>query len=133
SILSVFGLLALIGVVVNDSLVLVDYINRQHRAGTPLGKAVRSAGVARFRPVMLTSVTTYFGLLPMLSVKATTAQFLIPMGISLAYGILFATFITLLLVPVNIMIADDINRGIKKVIGWYVPQRPPAQEPQATT
>ena len=132
SILSVFGLLALIGVVVNDSLVLVDYINRQARAGIPLGQAVRTAGVARFRPVMLTSVTTYFGLLPMLSVKATTAQFLIPMGISLAYGILFATFITLLLVPVNIMIADDIKRGLVTIFRWYVPQRPPAQEPQTT-
>ncbi len=132
SILSVFGLLALTGVVVNDSLVLVDYINRQHRSGVPLAQAVRTAGVARFRPVMLTSVTTYFGLLPMLSVKATTAQFLIPMGISLAYGILFATFITLLLVPVNIMIADDISRGIKKIVSWYVPQRTPPQEPQAT-
>ena len=127
SILSVFGLMALIGVVVNDSLVLVDYINRQTRAGHALGHAVRDAGVARFRPVMLTSLTTFLGLLPMLSVKATTAQFLIPMGISLAYGILFATFITLLLVPVNILIARDIERGLKRVvggfIGWYLPPR----------
>ena len=131
SILSIFGLMALIGVVVNDSLVLVDYINRQHRAGKPLGEAVREAGVARFRPVMLTSLTTYFGLLPMLSVKATTAQFLIPMGISLAYGILFATFITLLLVPVNILIADDVRRALTRVVGWYTPSRGGGQQQPA--
>ncbi|MEM9172854.1 MAG: efflux RND transporter permease subunit [Pseudomonadota bacterium] len=110
SILSVFGLMALIGVVVNDSLVLVDYINRRHRSGVALYDAIREAGVARFRPVMLTSLTTFLGLMPLLSVKATTAQFLIPMGISVAYGILFATFITLLLIPVNVMIAEDVRQ-----------------------
>ncbi|MEM6817459.1 MAG: efflux RND transporter permease subunit [Pseudomonadota bacterium] len=128
SILSVFGLIALMGVVVNDSLVLVDYINRKHRAGTPLIEAAKMAGVARFRAVMLTSLTTFLGLLPMLSVKSTTAQFLIPMGISLAYGILFATFITLLLVPVNIMIADDIKSAFRDVFGWYFRRRTPNSE-----
>ena len=113
SILSILGLMALIGVVVNDSLVLVDYINRKLREGKPLFEAITTAGAARFRPVMLTSITTFLGLLPMLMVKATTAQFLIPMGISLAYGILFATFITLLLIPVNLLIADDARRGLK--------------------
>ena len=128
SILSVFGLIALMGVVVNDSLVLVDYINRKHRAGTPLIEAAKMAGVARFRAVMLTSLTTFLGLLPMLSVKSTTAQFLIPMGISLAYGILFATFITLLLVPVNIMIADDIKSAFRNVFRWYFRRRPSNSE-----
>lgn len=123
SILSVLGLMALIGVVVNDSLVLVDYINRQRKRGMPLFEAVNTAGAARFRPVMLTSLTTFLGLLPMLSVKATTAQFLIPMGISLAYGILFATFITLLLVPVIILIVEDLSRGLSKLWQWYFPKQ----------
>ncbi|MEM8548305.1 MAG: efflux RND transporter permease subunit, partial [Pseudomonadota bacterium] len=118
SILSVFGLMALIGVLVNDSLVLVDYINRRHRSGIALIHAVREAGVARFRPVMLTSLTTFLGLLPLLNQKATNAQFLIPMGISVAYGILFATFITLLLIPVNIMIDDDIGNALRRYWQW---------------
>jgi multidrug efflux pump subunit AcrB len=123
SLLSLLGLLALVGIVVNDSLVLVDRINQKHRGGMPLIDAVAEAGVARFRPVMLTSLTTFLGLLPMLSVKATTAQFLIPMGISLAYGILFATLITLVLIPANMLIADDIGRSLRRVLSWYFPQR----------
>ena len=114
SFLSSLGLMALLGVVINDSLVLVDYINQQHRAGEPLYDAVKRAGVARFRPVMLTSLTTFFGLLPLLSAKSSSAQFLIPMAISLGFGILFATMITLVLVPTNIMIVDDISKSLKK-------------------
>jgi len=110
SFLSTLGLMALLGVVINDSLVLVDYINQQHRAGESLRDAVRRAGVARFRPVMLTSVTTFFGLLPLLSERASAAQILIPMAISLGFGILFATVITLILVPTNVLIVDDIRR-----------------------
>jgi multidrug efflux pump subunit AcrB len=100
--------MALTGVVVNDSLVLVDYINQQHRAGEKLFDAVRRAGIARFRPVMLTSLTTFFGLAPLLMERSSVAQFLIPMAISLGFGILFATVITLILVPTNIMIVEDI-------------------------
>ncbi len=111
TILSLLGLMALIGVVINDSLVLVDFINQRHRtAGEQLRAAVERAGVVRFRPVMLTSLTTFFGLLPLLSDESSSAQFLIPMAISLGFGILFATLITLILVPTNIMIADDIGR-----------------------
>ena len=110
SFLSLLGLLALLGVVINDSLVLVDYINQRNRAGTPLDHAVELAGVSRFRPVMLTSLTTFFGLLPLLTERASTAQFLIPMAISLGFGILFATLITLILIPTNIMIVDDLRR-----------------------
>jgi multidrug efflux pump subunit AcrB len=110
SFLSSLGLMALTGVVVNDSLVLVDYINQQHRAGEKLYDAVRRAGVARFRPVMLTSLTTFFGLAPLLMERSSAAQFLIPMAISLGFGILFATVITLILVPTNIMIVEDIRR-----------------------
>ena len=109
SFLSTLGLMALMGVVINDSLVLVDYVNQQSRAGEPLYESVKRAGVARFRPVMLTSVTTFFGLLPLLTEKASAAQLLVPMAISLGFGILFATMITLVLVPTNIMIVNDIK------------------------
>ena len=110
SILSIHGMLALVGVLVNDSLVLVDYINQRRRSGHALKEAVLLSGVARFRPVFLTSVTTFFGLAPLMLEKSVSAQFLIPMAISLGFGILFATFVTLLLVPTNILIADDIKR-----------------------
>ena len=110
SFLSSLGLMALMGVVINDSLVLVDYINQQHRHGEQLLDAVKRAGVARFRPVMLTSVTTFFGLIPLLLERSSTAAFLVPMAISLGFGILFATMITLVLVPTNVMIVADIRR-----------------------
>ena len=110
SFLSSLGLMALMGVVINDSLVLVDYINQQHRHGEKLFDAVKRAGIARFRPVMLTSLTTFFGLVPLLLERSSTSRFLIPMAISLGFGILFATMITLILVPTNIMILDDIRR-----------------------
>jgi multidrug efflux pump subunit AcrB len=110
SMLSIMGILALSGVVVNDSLVLVDAVNKQRKSGAQLHEAVLNAGVIRFRPIILTSLTTFFGLMPMLMEESTTAQFLIPMGISLGFGILFATSITLILVPTNIMIGDDIRR-----------------------
>ena len=114
TILSILGLLALTGVVINDSLVLVDFINQRHRnAGEKLLSAVMRAGVVRFRPVMLTSVTTFFGLTPLLLDQSSSARFLIPMAISLGFGILFATLITLILVPTNIMIADDVARYFK--------------------
>ena len=95
TIQSVLGMMALTGVVVNDSLVLVDYINRSRQAGTELFKAVVHAGRARFRAILLTSLTTFIGLLPMMMSTNTQAQFLIPMAVSLAFGVLFATFITL--------------------------------------
>ena len=113
SILSLLGLMALIGVVINDSLVLVDFINQQRRAGVSVREAIRAAGVRRFRPVILTSLTTFLGLTPLMFDRSTTAQFLIPMAISLGFGILFATLITLLLVPVNFMIAEDVRELLR--------------------
>ncbi|WP_207062910.1 efflux RND transporter permease subunit [Motiliproteus sp. SC1-56] len=110
TIMSLMGMLALTGVVVNDSLVLVDYINRQKRQGVALGAAVRAAGAARFRPVLLTSLTTFAGLMPLIFEKSTQAQFLIPMAVSLGFGILFATLITLLVVPVNYLVLEDLRR-----------------------
>ncbi len=114
SMLSAFGLMALMGVMVNDSLVLVDYVNKRVKAGFSYASAVLEAGVVRFRPVLLTSLTTFFGLVPLMFNKSTTAQFLIPMAISLAYGILFATLITLILVPVNLLILEDIKSGLRR-------------------
>jgi multidrug efflux pump subunit AcrB len=115
TILSILGLMALTGVVINDSLVLVDFINQRYRSGSEsLYSAVKRAGVVRFRPVMLTSITTFCGLTPLLLDKSSSAQFLVPMAISLGFGILFATMITLILVPVNIMIGDDIARFFKR-------------------
>jgi multidrug efflux pump subunit AcrB len=109
---SVLGMLALIGVVINDSLVLVDFIN-QRRKKTSVIDAITQAGVARFRPVLLTSLTTFFGLIPLLFEQSTQAQFLIPMAVSLAFGILFATFITLILVPINYLVAYELYQKVK--------------------
>jgi multidrug efflux pump subunit AcrB len=115
SIMSYMGMLALCGVVVNDSLVLVDYVNRRRREGVDLFSAVRKAGVARFRAVILTSLTTFFGLTPLIFETSTQAQFLIPMAVSLGFGILFATVVTLVLIPVNYLVLEDIKRlfGVK--------------------
>ena len=93
SIVSIMGMLALGGVVVNDSLILVEWINRKVHSGMSIHDAVRSAGVARFRPILLTSLTTFFGLTPLILEKSTQAQFLIPMAVSLGFGILYATLI----------------------------------------
>ena len=109
TIFSLLGMLALIGVVVNDSLVLVDFINKKRQEGISTANAVLTAGASRFRPVMLTSLTTFIGLMPLLFEKSTQAQFLIPMAISLGFGILFATFITLILVPVNYLIVERVK------------------------
>lgn len=113
TIMSMLGMMALIGVVVNDSLVLVDFINKSRIKGAELVSAVLKAGQARFRPVMLTSLTTFIGLMPLLFEKATQAQFLIPMAVSLGFGIIFATFITLILVPVNYLLVEDVKRFVK--------------------
>ncbi|MGK0202708.1 MAG: multidrug efflux pump subunit AcrB, partial [Planctomycetota bacterium] len=99
SILSMFGVIALSGIVVNDNIVLVDWINKRRKEHDSLLEAVRTAGSARFRPILLTSLTTFFGLLPLLLEKSMQARFLVPMGVSLAFGVLFATLITLVLVP----------------------------------
>ncbi|QBY03580.1 efflux RND transporter permease subunit [Thalassotalea sp. HSM 43] len=115
TMMSLLGLMALIGVVVNDSLVLVDFINKRRTEVGNVMQAVLEAGQARFRPVMLTSLTTFIGLMPLLFETQTQAQFLIPMAVSLGFGIIFATFITLVLVPVNYLIVEGIKRrlGIK--------------------
>ena len=111
SLFSLLGMLALIGVVVNDSLVLVDYVNKQCRRGLSPLTAVRRGGVARFRAILLTSLTTFAGLMPLMLEKSTQAQFLIPMAVSLAFGVLFATLVTLVLIPVAYLIMHDIKHA----------------------
>ena len=106
---SILGMIALSGVVVNSSLVLVDYINRQRRTGVPVLNAVRRAGVVRFRPIMLTSITTFAGLTPLMLIDNPATAFIIPMAISLGWGILFATVITLFLVPSLVLILEDLR------------------------
>ncbi len=109
SFFSLFGMLALLGILVNDSLVMVDWVNQRVAEGTSKHKAIIDAGGARFRPIFLTSITTFVGLLPILFDTTAPAQFLIPMAISLGFGILYATFITLIMVPCNYVILEDIK------------------------
>ena len=117
AVLSVIGVVALSGVVVNDSLVMVDFINRYRREdGKSAIDAALVAGSRRFRPILLTSITTFVGLLPLLIEKSVQAKFLVPMAISLAFGVLFATLITLILVPTSYMIIEDINLFFNKKI-----------------
>ncbi len=109
SIISMMGIVALSGVVVNDSLVMVDAANRKRReVGDPF-QAILWAGVRRFRPIILTSLTTFFGLAPMMFEPSVQARFLIPMAISLGFGVLFATFIILGLVPCFYMVIEDLK------------------------
>ncbi len=107
TLISLFGLVALTGVVVNDSLIMIDFINRARRAGMPLYEAVTAAGTRRFRPIILTSVTTFAGLLPLLLEKSMQAKFLIPMATSLGFGVIFSTAITLVIVPVLYSILEE--------------------------
>lgn len=113
SILSIFGIVALSGVVVNDSLLFIDYINRQRAHGVNVYDAAVTAGLRRFRPILLTSLTTYFGLAPMIFERSIQAQFLIPMALSLGYGVLAATFITLIIIPSLYMIFEDLKRLVR--------------------
>lgn len=131
SILSLFGIIALAGVVVNDSLVMVDYVNQARRDGVALRQAVQDAGSARFRAIILTSLTTFFGLLPIVLEKSLQAKMVIPMAISLAFGILFATVITLLLIPCLYLILDDTKRGFKTMLSWYGLAEKPAPKSQS--
>jgi multidrug efflux pump subunit AcrB len=109
SMMSMMGVIALSGVVVNDSLILVDYVNKAVANGTERYTAVVEAGTRRFRAIMLTSLTTFFGLAPILLERSAQAQQIVPMAISLAFGIVFATVITLLLVPCLYMILQDLD------------------------
>ncbi|MEW6997719.1 efflux RND transporter permease subunit [Colwelliaceae bacterium BS250] len=118
NMMSLFGFIALTGVVVNDSLIMVDFINQAKDKGQRLVDVVIGAGTQRFRAILLTSLTTFFGVLPIYFETSLQAQFIIPMAISLGFGIMFATVITLFLIPALYLIKDDIANkfGSKEVI-----------------
>ncbi|MDG2170763.1 MAG: efflux RND transporter permease subunit [Opitutales bacterium] len=117
TITSIMGMMALSGVVVNDSLVLVDFMNQQLKKGHPINDVVRQAAERRFRPILLTSLTTFFGLLPLMFEDSPQAVWMIPMAVSLGWGIVFATFITLILVPVLILIFNDVSQLFYRLYG----------------
>jgi multidrug efflux pump subunit AcrB len=119
SMMSIFGVVALSGVVVNSSLVLVHYVNQRRDEGIPLEDAVRAAGVARFRPIALTSLTTFAGLTPLLLEGSVSAQFLIPMATSLAFGVVFASSISLFLVPSLYLILEDAKIGSRQLFDRF--------------
>ncbi len=129
SYLSIFGILALAGVVVNDSLVMVDFINQKVRAGMDLHEAVIQSGTRRFRPIFLTSATTFAGLFPLVFGRSLQSQMLIPMAVSLAFGILFATVITLYLIPSAYVAAEEIRGHLRNAwIWWRYPNGKPAPD-----
>jgi multidrug efflux pump subunit AcrB len=109
SFMSIIGMVALTGVVVNSSLVLVHYVNGVRKQGLEIVEAVHRAGVARLRPIVLTALTTFVGLTPLLLERSVQAQFLIPMATSLAFGVLFASLITLFIVPSGYLILEDLR------------------------
>ena len=110
SVMSTFGVVALSGVVINDALVLIDFANRQRQQGADSHDAIYHAGIHRFRPILLTTLTTFGGLAPMIFETSRQARFLIPMALSLGFGILFATIITLILVPSFYLVIEDVRR-----------------------
>ncbi|MFW6243762.1 MAG: efflux RND transporter permease subunit, partial [Desulfovibrionales bacterium] len=107
SVMSLFGMVALTGVVINGSLVLIDFTNRRRRQGASAMEAIHAAGIQRFRPILLTTLTTFGGLAPMIFETSRQARFLIPMALSLGYGMLFATFILLFMVPSAYLIMEE--------------------------
>lgn len=113
NMMSMYGFIALSGVVVNDSLILVDYINKAKASGERMKDIVVAAGMYRFRAILLTSLTTFFGILPIYFEGSLQAQFIIPMAISLGFGIMFATVITLFLIPALYLIKEDIGNLFK--------------------
>ena len=125
SLMSMMGIVALSGVVVNDSLVLIDYANRQRLDGGSAYDAICAAGTRRFRPILLTTLTTFGGLAPMIFETSRQARFLIPMALSLGFGILFATFITLLLVPSLYLLIEDFLRWLGRIFGTGLNEEQP--------
>jgi len=124
SMTSYIGIIALSGVVVNDSLILVDFVNRERETGVSLSQAVQDAAKTRFRAILLTSLTTFLGLVPIaIFEKSLQAQLVIPMAASLAFGILFATFITLFLIPTLYLILDDFKQWWKEAWSHVLPDR----------
>ena len=117
SSLSMFGIIAVAGVVVNDSLVMVDFVNKARQEGIATKIAVVQAGARRFRAILLTSITTFIGVMPIIFETSLQAKIVIPMAVSLAFGVLFATFVTLLLLPCLYVALEDIKRLMGKIRG----------------
>ncbi|MEM8548965.1 MAG: efflux RND transporter permease subunit, partial [Pseudomonadota bacterium] len=124
SLFSLFGLIALAGVVVNDSLIMIDFVNKARATGMSAEQAVVQSGKARFRAIILTSLTTAVGLMPIMLEKSTQAQFVIPMAISLSFGIVFATLITLILVPSLYLLQLDVLRRFRQFRDWLLNRQP---------
>ena len=112
--LSMFGLVGLAGVVVNDSLVLMDFVGAEQEAGHPIDEAIRRAAKSRFRPILLTSLTTFLGVFPLIIERSVQAQFLVPMAASLGFGILFATVVIMLLVPALTKLEWDATQWVRE-------------------
>ena len=122
SLLSMFGIIALAGVVVNDSLILVDFVNHHCKEGESKIEAALKGASARFRPIVLTSATTFLGLAPIVFFETSLqAQLVIPMAASLAFGIVFATLITLALIPTLYLVGDDLTRVFQRMLGHAKP------------
>ena len=115
-ILSLFGIIGLSGVVVNDSLVMIDFINKRRSQGVAIREAIIHGAKARFRPIMLTSLTTFLGVAPLVFERSLQAQFLIPMAASLGFGILFATAILMLLVPALAMLEHRLELWLERAV-----------------
>jgi multidrug efflux pump subunit AcrB len=129
SMFSMFGLIALAGVVVNDSLILVDFINKARAKGVAIRDAVIESGTARFRAIVLTSFTTAAGLLPIMIESSPQAQAIIPTAISIGYGIIFATVITLFLVPALYLLQEDFFGRMRQFKNWLL-YRPAEVRPE---
>jgi multidrug efflux pump subunit AcrB len=127
SLYSILGIVAAAGVVVNDNLVLMDYINKLRDEGESALRAVERAAEDRFRPIFLTSLTTFVGLVPLMSETSVQAQFMIPTVVSLAFGVLFATLVTLLVTPVIYLLQDRGVSALRRLLGKEKPLPEPVQ------
>ena len=123
SFMSIFGFFAAAGVAINDNLVLIDYVNRLRERGVGAYQSMVDACVSRFRPILLTSLTTFVGILPMLAENSAQAEFLKPLVVALAFGVLFDFFLTLFLVPAMFAMGVDIKRTVKGI--WTGQKQPP--------
>jgi multidrug efflux pump subunit AcrB len=128
NILSMYGLIALTGIVVNDSIVLIDQINRNLLAGQKLHDAVYNASISRLRPILLTTLTTSIGLTPLIFETSRQAQFLVPMAVSVAYGLLFGTLILLIVLPSGFLVLNRV-RGLLAQLLYREPVAPEMVEP----
>jgi multidrug efflux pump subunit AcrB len=114
SILSFLGIVALAGIIINDSVVLVDKYNRLIATGMDVGDALYEAGLARFRPIVLTTITTAAGLTPIILLTSEQGQFLVPMAVSVAFGLLLGTFLTLLMLPSTLFVISDLRMLVRR-------------------